>query len=401
MNDNSSRPGALAPTVGPRPTTRSLAPDLARGLLLAWVAVANIMLFLTDRPYGYRQHIVEHDLVDRVTSVLVVTLVDGRAYPLFAFLFGYGVIQLRQAQQARGADEPGQARVLRRRAVGLLLIGFGHAMLVFPGDILGTYGILMLALLGLVHRPDRGLLHWALGTAVLATVISGLIYGAPGDGERGFLWSMGMGPDAIGSILVWRPIEWVMSPFALLQVVPAALLGVIAARHRVLEHPERHLPLLRRTALVGLPIAVLGGLPSGLAVVGALPVDDAVVGTALAMLHSVTGLAGGLALVAVIAWVAARSTEGRLVRSLAALGRTSLSGYLALSVVFAVLLSPLGLGYGATLGTTGATALALATWGGLVLVAAALQRHGRRGPAELLLRRITYPQKSGTGPSRS
>lgn len=393
MNHNSPRPGALAPTVGPRPTTRSLAPDLARGLLLAWIAVANVMIFLTDRPYGYRQHIVEHDLVDRVTSVLVVTMVDGRAYPLFAFLFGYGVIQLLNAQRSRGVDDAGRRRVLRRRAAGLLVLGFVHAMLFFPGDILGTYGILTLVLLALVHRPDRRLVRTALWTAVVATVVSGLIYGAPVTGDRSFLWSMDMGLSDLGSILIWRPVEWLMSPFALLQVVPAALLGVVAARRRVLEHPARHLPLLRRVALVGLPVALLGGLPSGLAVIGVLDVDGQAVGTALAMLHSMTGLAGGLGLVAAIAWGAARSAESPVTQSLAALGRNSLSGYLALSAVFAVLLHPLGLGYGASLGTAGAAALALATWGVLILAAVAMHRRGRRGPAELLLRRITYSRR--------
>lgn len=395
MNDNSFHARPLTTPARPRLTTRSLAPDLARGLLLAWIAVANVMIFLTDRPYGYRQHIVEHDLVDRVTSVLVVTMVDGRAYPLFAFLFGYGVIQLLNAQRSRGVDEEGRRRVLRRRAVGLLVIGFAHAMFFLPGDILGTYGILTLVLLALVHRPDRRLVRLALWTTVLATVVSGLIYGAPGTGERSFLWSMDMGPDALGSLLVWRPVEWLMSPFALLQVVPAALLGVVAARRRVLEHPARHLPLLRRVALVGVPVALLGGLPSGLAVVGLIEVDGQLLGTALAMLHSVTGLAGGLGLVAAIAWAAARSDGGLVTRSLAALGRNSLSGYLALSVVFALLLHPLGLGYGAALGTAGAAALALATWGGLILAAVALHRRGRRGPAELLLRRITFSHRGG------
>lgn len=373
-------------------TVRSLAPDLTRGLLLAWIAVANIMIFLTDRPYGYRQHIVEHGVLDQTASVLVVTLVDGRAYPLFAFLFGYGVVQLLNAQRSRGVDEAGRHRILRRRAVGLLAIGFAHAMLLFPGDILGTYGILTLMLLALVHRPDRRLVRLAVWTAVVAAVVSGLIYGGPGTGERGFLWSMDMGADALGSILVWRPVEWLMSPFALLQVVPAAVLGVVAARRGVLEHPARHLPLVRAVALLGIPIAVLGGLPSGLAVIGVLDVDSMAVGSALAVLHSITGLAGGLGLVAAIAWAAARSPEGAITRSLAALGRNSLSGYLALSLVFAVLLSPLFLGLGATLGTAGAAALGLITWGATIVAAVALDRRGRRGPAELVLRRLTYPR---------
>ena len=144
--------------------------------------------------------------------------------------------------------------------------------------------------------------------------------------------------------------------------------------------------------MVGLPLAVVGGLPSGLAVIGVLDVDGLAVGGALAALHSITGLAGGLGLVAAIGWAAARSPEGPITRSLAALGRNSLSGYLALSAVFAVLLHPLFLNLGATLGTAGAAVLALLTWIATIVAAVALDRRGRRGPAELALRRLTYPR---------
>lgn len=45
---------------GPVPTRhRALAPDLARGLMLALIAVANVMIYLHGRPYGLRQHVVQ------------------------------------------------------------------------------------------------------------------------------------------------------------------------------------------------------------------------------------------------------------------------------------------------------------------------------------------------------
>ena len=368
--------------------SRSLAPDLSRGLILAWIAVANSMAFLIARPYGYRQHIVEHDVIDRVTSVLVVAFVDGRAYPLFAFLFGYGVIQLMRHQEARGVTPDERRRVLRRRSLALLAIGFGHAMLFFPGDILGTYAVLGLVLLVLLRFSDRRLVRIAVWGAVIATLVNGVVYGAPGAGERQFLWSLEM--SSVGDILVLRPVEWLMSPFALLQVVPAVLLGVLAARRRVLEHPDQRLPLLRRAALICVPVGILGGLPSGLAVVGVIHIEEFGTGAALAMLHSASGLVAGLGLVAAIAWFSACTANGPVVQALAALGRCSLSGYLALSAVFAVLLSPLGLGLGTTLGTTAAAALALATWGVTIGLAVAVRRMGRRGPAETLLRGLTY-----------
>jgi uncharacterized membrane protein YeiB len=58
--------------------------------------------------------------------------------------------------------------------------------------------------------------------------------------------------------------------------------------------------------------------------------------------------------------------------------------------VFVALLMPYTLGLGETLGTAGVAVVALGTWLVSVLLADILRRAGRRGPAEVLLRRLTY-----------
>jgi uncharacterized protein len=40
---------------------------------------------------------------DRVVTWVQMTFVDGRAYPLFALFFGYGVMQLNRLLRRRGA----------------------------------------------------------------------------------------------------------------------------------------------------------------------------------------------------------------------------------------------------------------------------------------------------------
>jgi uncharacterized membrane protein YeiB len=79
-----------------------------------------------------------------------------------------------------------------------------------------------------------------------------------------------------------------------------------------------------------------------------------------------------------------------LVLALRAAGERSLSCYLAQTVVFVTLLPAWSLGWGADLGTAGAAALGLGTWGVTVVLAAELGRRGRRGPAEALLQHLTY-----------
>lgn len=367
----------------PPPTGRALAPDLGRGVMLALIAVANVMIYLVGRPYGYRQHIVEDGLADRVVSTLVVALVDGRAFPLFAFLFGYGIVQL-----TRHTDAGESRRILRRRNLGLIVIGAVHGVLLFSGDILGWYGLVGLLVAALLGRTDRTLLVLGALWVVPASAVVGLIYSQPSaDGGRGFLWSFEVADPALA--LGLRAIEWTMAPFGLLPVVTAALAGVVAARHRVLEEPRPHRRLLRRVAAGGIALSVAGGLPSGLVVAGQLPVPDPGTAWLLAFVHSVTGVAGGLGLAAGFALAAARLARvgSPVVTALAATGRRSLSAYLFQSVVFVALLTlPFG-GLGAHVGTAAAAGLALAVWAVSVLGAALLERRSVRGPAEVLLRR--------------
>ena len=81
--------------------------------------------------------------------------------------------------------------------------------------------------------------------------------------------------------------------------------------------------------------------------------------------------------------------------ALAAVGERSLTCYLLQSVMLAPLLAPWGLALGDGLGTAAAYGIALSVWLVTVLVAVALGSTGRRGPLEVLLRRLTYGRPTG------
>ena len=375
-------------------TRRSLAPDLARGLMLALIAVANVMLYLHARPYGLRQHIVEDGALDQAVTAVMVTLVDGRAYPLFAVLFGYGLARILANQKARGLNRLDATRVVRRRSWWLLAFGLVHAVLGFSGDILGWYGLIGVVLASRMQLRNRTLLWtaglWLLGSAV----VQGLVYADPTvSTERSYQWSFGI--EDPGFAALWRLVEWLMNPVGMLAVVSAVLVGIWAGRRRILETPADHRTLLVRTAALGLPLGALGGLGMALATVGLwTPPQPALI--LLSWLHIVSGVLCGFGYVALIAlWadrLQNRSTPGPVIKALSATGERSLSGYLAQSVVFVLLLPAWSLGLGATLGTAGAALLGLATWALTVVAAALLARSGRKGPAEALLRRLTYGQ---------
>ncbi|MEV4188367.1 DUF418 domain-containing protein [Streptosporangium canum] len=364
---------------------RQLAPDLARGIMLALIAVANSAIYLYGRPYGIRQHIIEHGWADRVASAVSMTVVDARAYPMFAALFGYGMVQIWN----RRRDDAEGRRVLRRRSRWLLAFGAVHATLLFSGDVLGVYGLVGLVLVRLLRARDRVLLVLAACWLVPVALSSALVFSTPeGTAQRSYFWSFAI-EDPL-TALALRPLEWVTNPLGMLGVGTAALVGVWAGRRALLSSPDR----LRRAALWGPLIGAAGGLPVGLIAAGVLAVHDPVVVMALNAVHVVTGIAGGLGYAALIAVLADRIGQrlGPVVTALAACGQRSLTCYLLQSVVFVALLSPYAGGLGGRLGSAATVALALLTWAGTVVVAEMMRRAGTRGPAEALLRRLIYPR---------
>ena len=377
------------PDTARQPRQRFLAPDLTRGVMLAIIALANVLIYLHDRPYGLRQHVLTGNAFDEVVSAGIGLFVDARGYPLFAALFGYGIVQMIRSRRDRGVAEEEIRRTVRRRSVGLILFGAVHALLAFSGDILGWYGLIGLVLGRVLRLPDRTLLRLAAIWLVVAAIVQGALFADPTPSmQRSYFWSYAIADplEATG----WRLVEWVMAPFGLLAVVSAMLVGVWAGRHRILEHPERHRVLLVRTAVVGITVGVLGGIGSMLVGAGLWSPPFAVA-AALAWLHVVSGVFCGLGYAALLALVAARLTaSGRDqhwgVRALQAAGQKSLSCYLAQSIVFATLLAASTVGWGARLGPAAAAALALLTWAGTVAAAAATA--GRPGPAEALLQRF-------------
>ena len=80
---------------------RALAPDVARGAMLLLIALANVHLYLYDRPLGVRLYPAGLAGADAVVAGLQMVLVDGRAYPLFGLLLGYGLGQLAARRRGR------------------------------------------------------------------------------------------------------------------------------------------------------------------------------------------------------------------------------------------------------------------------------------------------------------
>ncbi|MEU8867039.1 DUF418 domain-containing protein [Streptomyces umbrinus] len=422
---------------GVRAEERALAPDLARGIMLLLIVLSNTAFHLWAArrgPSGWQP--ADGSWLDHAVQFTMIIVLDLRVYPLFAFLFGYGMMQLFLRQTAAGNSERGAARILRRRSLWLIVIGLLHSTLLMAGDIVGYYGVLSLVL-GLVflRRSERALKRWICVGAVLMVffaaqpVVSALLRG-----ELGTLGDAGAEPGFMAYAA--QEGNWLTAAHTRLETglfvtflasalalvgggYVVFLLGFWAARRRVLEEPGRHRTLLRRTAVIGITVGWLGALPAALAHVGALdvPADAQSEEGALTLLRDVTGNAAGLGYVAAVAlfvhwWTSRRARVGAgagadagvevgvgatVVTAVSAVGKRSLSCYLAHSLLFAPVLANWGLGLGEHLSSWTMALFAVGVWLVTVAGAYALERAGRRGPAEAVLRRLMYGAKGKAG----
>ncbi|GAA3342383.1 DUF418 domain-containing protein [Amorphoplanes nipponensis] len=381
----------------PRPTpvsARALGPDLARGGMLLFIALANSHYFLRGATVlgGYPQ---DGSALDRAVIWLLATFVDGRAFPLFGALFGYGVARIADRQRSLGPR--GVRRLLWRRSLVLVVVGVLDALLFFAGDILAAYGVLLLLGAWCVRWRNGAL----LATAALFLVLTAL----PGDGSLTISSDpphAAMLPPDLAAVLPARAqVSLYVALLGPIGFVCPFLIGLWAGRARLLERPEQHRRLLRGTAWVGLGAAALGAQPVALILAGVVDSPARPVLELLGPLHDATGILGGFGYAALLSLLAVRlgARPRPVTTAIAAVGQRSMTCYLVQSVVWSVVFTPFLLDLSGALSVTATALLAAATWLATVVLADRMRRRGRRGPFEALIRRVTYGRAVAGAPA--
>lgn len=384
------------PVVGPvAARDRAVAPDVARGLALLGIAIANSVTHLWGQPVGVGLRPLDGSTLDRVVDGVVSLFVDRRTMPMFALLYGYGIgVVVRRRAQAL-VPWPACRADLLRRAGWLVAFGVAHLLLLWEGDILAVYGLTGLVAVLLVRASGRALLV----VGGVALLLGGLATGAL-DALTVAVGGMDGGEQLASAetspllALLLRAATLPMLPVGVVIALPLVLAGMWAARSGVLEDPAAHLPLLRRWAVGGLSVSVVGAVPLAAAVAGLW--EPSALGVVVpAALHMVTGAVGGIAFAALVGWVVGvrgttLATLGPVGRALRAVGTRSLTCYLLQTVLFVLPLAGWAGGLARGFGSAQVVAWAVGVWLVTVAVAVLLERADRRGPAEALYRRLVY-----------
>lgn len=130
------------------------------GLLLVHLPIFGISDFLVSDQFNPNT-----SLLHNTAFFLYYVFCDGRFFPIFAFLFGYGfAIQL----VGKVGTNP---NIFLRRLFGLALIGLVHNVLFFNGDILFSYACIGLLLFFLRKSSDKSLI-FMMTIAMICTMIT-------------------------------------------------------------------------------------------------------------------------------------------------------------------------------------------------------------------------------------
>ncbi|HMJ74466.1 MAG TPA: DUF418 domain-containing protein [Iamia sp.] len=417
-------PPAWAPTpapapapAGPRETAapvaeseRRVAIDALRAVALLGIVVVNVAAY--RRGVGPILAAAGGDVGGDVSPLTVVlsALTEGRFYPLFSFLFGWGFAVQDARSRARGRSVTGP---WLRRCLVLLVLGLLHATFLFDGDILVTYAVIGVALLLVRRVPPSWLAGLGAGLVVLQSLFTtGLValsasitLSAESAGsiaevradERARLAADATvyARGSFGDVIRLRTEDLAFEEFLGLLTVGGTvagmmLLGMAAARVGWVD--PRRWPAWLRSAMVpawaiGLVLSIPAAWLSGSIALGSdLPGE-----AALRWLgYSLLGPAVALTWAGVVLLAARTALGGRVLGAIAPAGRMSLTLYLSQSLVASLVFNGYGLGLGDDVGIGGAVALVAVLWAVQVALAALWFRFFAIGPLEAGTRAVAY-----------
>lgn len=327
---------------------------------------------------------------------------SGKAYAIFALLFGFTFYLQSHSAAKRGEDF--KNRYMWRL---LLLLGFGFInSLFFPGEILVLYAILGFILVPVRHWTNRSLLVLAIILMLQPLdwikVFMGL--SDPSYAPEQMIYSLGDVYPQLGGDSFWEMIKanfvagqlaslnWAWCYGRVFQTCSLFILGMLLGRLGYFrfatdDEQKRSVRFWIRMLCVSLPLAVV--LYYFKELVFACVDQKLVLESLKTILNSWYNLFFMFSMVAVfllLYWV----NEGRIQRILAPYGQMSLTDYITQSVIGSFLYYGYGLELHKVCGTTYSLLIGICFLILQVIFAHWWFRHFKRGPLETVWHKLTW-----------
>ena len=384
---------------------RYIAPDVARGMALLGIALANVptnWLASHDAVHSgfFGGTGADPSALDIVLIIFQAMFVHVRGLAMFSMLLGMGIGMIVGSLWRRGYTNRAAKKVVLKRYFFLFCFGLVHLVFFFPGDILTAYGICGMVTALLIGCSDRvlriisGVLLglWCAYCALGALMIFIQGPGAPilsmdmfyGDMQPTYVDQLHHAVGVLGAHV-----------FPTLSILPLVLLGFVWGRERVMQDVDGYAGRLWAWVIVTVLVILFVGIPFGLSSVGVLPYEWE---PGFALLNQALGRLTGPGILAAVMLamrpVQRRINEGATVpgwlAAFNALGKRSMTGYLGQTLILFPLTSVFLLGIGHDFPIAGQMALATGVWLVTLLAAWLMERRGIPGPFEKLHRTMSY-----------
>ncbi|WP_249717856.1 DUF418 domain-containing protein [Paenibacillus sp. J45TS6] len=375
--------------------------DGLRGFSLAGIVLANMLIFQYGQFGGSEPKLFGIKGMDLAFHSFLSITVVGSFMPIFAFMFGFGIIKLSDSLKSQDLRPKCH---LSRRFMLLFALGILHSVFLWEGDILTFYGATGFFLLLFLNRKPKTLLVWAVflltGAGLLGLPASNpvdqLVSTTPhmqnyilqsqdvySNGSYTEIKNFRNHADPFGEV------EAMVIVFALilapLMTVPIFLLGMRAARLRTFDNPQAmRRTYFRRTMFlipIGLTLKSYSVLTPQLGVEGwpGMGIGETLGGSLLA-----------LGYIYAFALLYTRSHRPALIDRFEAVGRLSLTNYLMQSVICTTIYYGYGFGLFGRAGVFVGAVIAVAIYVFQLWISPIYLKKFHSGPVEHALRIWVY-----------
>lgn len=380
--------------MNPSEENRIMSLDVMRGIAIFGIFLVNMLSFhspfLYLDPFSWWQA-----PIDQFTYILIDIFAQGSFYPLFALLFGYGLIILRNRTIEKGL--PFTPLAIRRFLI-LLIIGVFHAMFIWHGDILINYaffGVIFLFFLKMSAKSMMltGFFLWLVPNSFLSLLIIMSSMFAPGEEipiynhieaqQSVEIYQQGSFMD----ITEQRMADWyaVNNPanaiFMVFSIFSFFLIGGGAAKLRIIERTKD----LRKPLKLAFAVFLMIGL--------SLKMLLYILHRSIALEYIQETLGGPILAIAYgigIALLVNREGRSKILAIFAPVGRMSISNYLIQSLLATFLFYSYGFGFYDKISVFIGTILVMLIYTGQTVISYHWLKKHHYGPVEWLWRSLTY-----------
>ncbi|MCJ0951310.1 DUF418 domain-containing protein [Mammaliicoccus sciuri] len=364
--------------------------DALRGFSLLGILLMNILTFAYPyqiiNPFEFFQH--QDGAWFKISSLFII----ASFYPIFAFLFGYGLSIMYQNSLDKGLN---YYPMITRRLLFLLLLGIIHGVFIFYGDILSTYALLgLIAIIFVRLKPQFTLVALSIGIGIFVLLyllpmillkdvtqiesfvglqelerVNNILSSADIVSIIGFNLKY-FGMNIANAILV--------GPFTIL---PIMLFGIYAHQINWFNKIKQHKNLYM---VIGVVVLILGLAIKMIQIV----LEGSV--TSQLMSQMIGGPIVALSYIMFFVILCEDQTARKILTPLQSIGKLSLTTYISQSIICIIIFYGVGLNYYGKLPVLNIYIIGIVIYFVQLIVSYLYLMKFKQGPLEKLWRKVTY-----------